>query len=274
MEMQVITVYCICDDLVKFFEIKEDVQIKMSTAEVLTTAITAAMFFAGNQERARTFLKEYNYIPNMLSKSQFNRRLHAIPTDFYSTIFSVLAEVFKSTNKSDEYVTDSFPVAVCKNIRIGRSKIYRKNEEYRGKCVSKHEYFYGLRVHLIATVNREPIEIKITPWSYHDITVFRQFDLDLPEGSTLYGDSGYTDYAYEDFINEASGINFLVARKSNSKRPHKPWVSALISYGRKTIETTFSAITSLFPKSIHAVTAKGFELKVFLFTLAHSFNCL
>jgi hypothetical protein len=29
----------------------------------------------------------------------------------------------------------------------------------------------------------------------------------------------------------------------------------------------------LLPKSIHAVTAKGFTLKVFLFVLAYSFSC-
>jgi hypothetical protein len=28
------------------------------------------------------------------------------------------------------------------------------------------------------------------------------------------------------------------------------------------------------PKTIHAVTAQGFELKVFLFVLAYSLNCL
>ena len=274
MEMQVITVYCICDDLVKFFGIKDDIQVTMSTAEILTTAIIAALFFGGNQERARIFLKEYKYIPNMLSKSQFNRRLHAISTDFYNTIFSVLANVFKNANVSGEYAVDSFPVEVCKNIRIGRSKIYKKDERYRGFCASKHEYFYGVRVHLISTIRGEPVEIRIAPGSYHDSTMFKQFDLDLPEESTLYADAGFTDYAYEDLINEASGINFLVARKSNSKRSHKPWVSALISYARKAIETTFSKITSLFPRSIHAVTAKGFELKVHLFVLAHSFNCL
>jgi Transposase DDE domain len=274
MEMQVITVYCICDDLVKFFEIKDDIQVTMSTAEILTTAITAALFFGNNQEQARIFLKEYNYIPNMLSKSQFNRRLHAIPTDFYNTIFSVLANKFKSMNISGEYVVDSFPIEVCKNIRIGKSKIYKKDEKYRGKCVSKREYFYGVRMHMISTIYGEPVEIHIAPGSYHDSRIFKQFDLDLPEGSNLYADSGYTDYEYEDFVNESSGFNFLVMRKSNSKRPHKPWVSALISHFRKTIETTFSKITSLFPKSIHAVTAKGFELKVFLFALAHSFKCL
>ena len=274
MEMQVITVYCICDDLVKYFEIKDDIQAKMSTSEVLTTAITAAMFFAGNQERARIFLKEHNYIPNMLSKSQFNRRLHAISTHLLESIFDVLGEVFKNTNESNEYAVDSFPISVCKNIRISRSKIYKKQEEYRGKCVSKHEYFYGVRVHMITTIQGDPIEMIIAPGSYHDSTIFKQFQLDLPEKSYLYADSGFTDYKYEDLINDASGINFLVARRSNSKRQHKPWISALISHSRKFIESTFSKINSLFPKSIHAVNAKGFELKVFFFALAHSFNSL
>jgi hypothetical protein len=274
MEMQVITVYCVCDDLVKFFGIKDDIQSQMSSAEVLTTAIIAAMFFGGNHEQARIFLREHNYIPNMLSKSQFNRRLHAIPTYIHEAILGVLGNAFKQTNESKDYVVDSFPVSVCKNIRIGRSKIYEKDEQYRGKCVSKHEYFYGVRVHLIATAQGGPVEIIIAPGSYHDSTIFKQFNLDLPEGSALYADSGYTDYSYEDLINEASGINFLVARRSNSKRPHQPWISALISHARKSIETTFSKITSLFPQSIHAVTKKGFELKVRLFVLAHSFKCL
>ncbi|CAK0742591.1 hypothetical protein CCP3SC5AM1_1110008 [Gammaproteobacteria bacterium] len=41
---------------------------------------------------------------------------------------------------------------------------------------------------------------------------------------------------------------------------------------RKGIETVNSMITGMFPKCIHAVTAAGFELKVFLFVLAHSFQ--
>jgi len=33
-------------------------------------------------------------------------------------------------------------------------------------------------------------------------------------------------------------------------------------------------IERMLPKTIHAVTAEGFELKVFLFILAYSINCL
>jgi len=43
---------------------------------------------------------------------------------------------------------------------------------------------------------------------------------------------------------------------------------------RKIIETTGSLIERLLPKSIHAVTPKGFELKVALFVLACNINFL
>lgn len=273
METQIIIIYCICDDIIKNLKMKEDIQVTMTNAEILTTAITAAEFFCGNHERARIFLKEYNYIPNMLSKSQFNRRLHAIPENVWQIISMILAKVFKQNNISKEYSVDSFPVSVCKNIRISNCKIYKKNEEYRGKCTSKREYFYGIRVHMIVTSSGGPVEFIIAPGSYHDSTIFKLFELDLPEGSTLYADAGFTDYEYEDLVND-SGINFLVTRKSNSKRPHKPSQEYLITHNRKIIETTFSKITALFPRVIHAVTKKGFELKVACFILAYSFNFL
>jgi hypothetical protein len=38
------------------------------------------------------------------------------------------------------------------------------------------------------------------------------------------------------------------------------------------MNTDGSLISQLLPKSIHAVTAKGFELKVMLFVLAFSVN--
>ena len=41
---------------------------------------------------------------------------------------------------------------------------------------------------------------------------------------------------------------------------------------RKRIETTFSGITGYFPKKIHAVTAKGFMLKIILFIFAYTLS--
>jgi len=46
--------------------------------------------------------------------------------------------------------------------------------------------------------------------------------VDLPDGSTLYTDKAYTDYALEDLFAEATGGQQLTARQKNGKRPHLP----------------------------------------------------
>ena len=60
------------------------------------------------------------------------------------------------------------------------------------------------------------------------------------------------------------------ARKANSKRPHEPWQAFLVQHFRKGVETTISQITERLPKSVHAVTAQGFALKLLLFVFTHT----
>ena len=110
------------------------------------------------------------------------------------------------------------------------------------------------------------------PGCYHDIDGMKNMFFNLPENSTVYGDSAYTDYNCEDIWNEAQGINLMIARKSNTKRPHEPWENFLISNFRKRVETTFSQISSMFPKRIHAVTVDGFLMKVILFIFVFTIN--
>jgi len=157
----------------------------MTNAEIITTVLTAAQFFCGNQRKAADFLKTYRYIPNFLSESHFNRRLHRIPVALWESLFSSLAEYFKCISSSNEYVVDSFPIPICDNIRIFKAKIL-KNEKYRGYIASKKRFFYGLRVHLVATTNQEPVECILAPGCESDISAFKRFNLDLPKGATIY----------------------------------------------------------------------------------------
>jgi len=273
MEAQIVTIFCVIDDILKSIGFRDDIQTKMSASEVLTTVVTASMFFGGNQEKARIFLQEHGYIKNMLSKSQLNRRLHRIDVSVWEYIQNTLSYVFKQRNSENRYSVDSFPIEVCHNIRISRCKIYTE-EEYRGKCASKHEYFYGIRVLMIVTETGEPIEYCLAPGSHHDNNIFKRLELDLPEGSSLYGDAAFIDYQQEDDLKQDLDLNFFVARKENSKRPHSPSVAYLLNHYRKIVETSFASIIRLFPRKIHAVTSRGFELKICSFILAYSFNCL
>jgi hypothetical protein len=75
----------------------------------------------------------------MLSKSQFNRRLHSL-RDLLLMVFRVLGETFKQMNAASHYIIDSFPVAACDNIRIKRDKRFC-SEKFRGYTASKRRYF-------------------------------------------------------------------------------------------------------------------------------------
>jgi Transposase DDE domain len=273
MEMEIIKIFCLIDDFLKVIRFKDDNQAKMTSSEIMTIAICAGTYFGGNHEKSRNFFHEHHYVKYLLSKSQFNRRLHAIPCEVWENLQMILGNAFKEANTSNEYIVDSFPIAVCDNYRIPRSKIYR-GEQYRGFIASKKRYFYGLRAHIISCKMGGPVELILAPGALSDINVFKNFDFELPPGSALYADAIYNDYQHEDLMKEALDINLLPIRKSNSKRPHQPWISFLISLSRKKIETTFSKITNFFPKKIHAITAKGFELKVICFILAHSLTYL
>ena len=92
--------------------------------------------------------------------------------------------------------------------------------------------------------------------------------------SSIYADSVYTDYTIEEDARFGDETNLMVQRKSNSKRKDEPWVKFLKEYSRKRIETSFSEIKNLFLRKIHAVTFKGFLLKLLMFIVAFTFNKL
>jgi hypothetical protein len=264
-----ITIYCFVDDFIKISCPKEDSRRKVSNAEIITTALLAARYFHGNFVTARKYMLEHHGMKK-LDKSNFNRHLHRLEI-MITQIFFTLGQTLKELNIESRYLIDSFPVAVCKNIRIPRCKLLQ-GKAYRGYNSSKREYFYGFKVQVITTYDGIPVEYFFTAGSFHDITAFQSMNIDLPSNSELVADSAYTDYELEDFYLECENIQMLVERKSNSKRPHCPAMNYLIKQWRKRVETTFSEIVAFFPNRIHAVTPKGFMLKMVLFIFAFTFN--
>jgi hypothetical protein len=67
----------------------------MSDAEVMTMGLVAALFFGGKQSLACAMLKEQKYIPSMVSKSQFCRRLQRLDYLFIA-LFRVLGGASKN----------------------------------------------------------------------------------------------------------------------------------------------------------------------------------
>ncbi len=271
MDTQIVAVFCLSDDMLKALHHHEDAQCQMTDSEVMTTAIVAALYHGGNFERAREHLQDEGYIPQMLGKSRFNRRLHRIQ-ELFMTMFRLLGETWKELNSQSIYVIDSYPIAACDIYRVIRSRRY-KGKVWRGRQASKRRFFYGIKIHIMVTEHGQPVEFFLTPGSYNDTSAYRLYDFDLPDQSWITADKAYTDYDVEDALRIA-GLGMSPMRKCNSLRPVHPCIHYLQSTYRKVVETTGSRIERLLPKSIHSVTPQGFELKVGLFVLAASLNFL
>jgi hypothetical protein len=269
MREQTVAMYCVLDDLRRFTRPGAMPPVsgrRLTDAQVLTTALVAARFFGGNLVVAKHYMEQH-WGQNRLDKSGFTRRLPGLTATLLA-LFATVGEVLKHLHTEARYVLDSFPVAVCHTTRIPRCKLLT-GKACHGRCASKRSWFYGLQVQVVATSDGIPVEFYIHAGAESEQTGRRGLSLDLPEGSTLYPDAGYTDYVAEDLFNEASGSQQQTARRKNSQRPHHPAQSFLIQYFRKGIETCFSQLTARFPKQIHAVTAAGFALKIALFIFAH-----
>ena len=273
MREQTIATYCFIDDLLTktrpVWARPADPRRHLSDAQVLTTALIAARYFSGNLVLGQRYMEQH-WGQKRLDKSGFSRQLHRL-ADTLTGLFATFGTLLKELHTEARYVIDSFPVAVCQNIRIPRCKLVT-GEAYRGRSASKRQYFYGFKVQVVATTDGIPVDFYIHAGSEADQTGLRALAPDLPEGSVLYTDAGYTDYVGEDLFEEATGNRQQTARKKNSKRPHQPHENFLIQHFRKSIETCFSQLTARFPKHIHAVTAQGFVLKLVLFIFVHALD--
>ena len=269
---KIIAIFCLVDDLLKGIGHREDIRTKVSDSEVITTAIVSALYLGGHCDNGRQVMAMTGMVPQMLGKSRFCRRLHRLEPLLCSLFFQV-GQHLKSLAGASDYVIDSFPVAVCDNMRISRCRLLR-GKQWRGRHSSMRRYFYGVKVQVLTTADGIPVEFCFVPGSENDVQALKKLPMAVAPESSIFADSAYTDYQAEDDMMDADGVKMMVHRKRNSKRPDTPDVAHIKNCMRKRIETTFSEVKALFLRKVHAVTFKGFLIKVLLFIMATTLNKL
>jgi hypothetical protein len=264
------TLYFIIDEYLKKSFHKEDKQVTMSDSEIIFVYIVAFKYHSGNYAKTLEYSRQSGLIKKVLSASRFSRRMNRLK-DIIEQIQSFLSELIKKTSNNNEYCIDSFPLPICKNVRIKRCKLVQ-GKEYLGYNSSKDEYYYGFKVHLITAKNGDIVEFEYSPARYHDQIAFSLLNFDLPEGSKIFADKAYNNYLLEEIIKDATNTDFLPIRKSNSKKEdNQPFINYYRQTKRKIIESIISKLQGLFPKKIHATNIEGFLFKILGFILAHNF---
>ncbi|MFW6225111.1 MAG: IS982 family transposase [Bacteroidota bacterium] len=264
--------YYTVDEFLKNMFRKQNKQAEMNDSEIIFVYILSFQYFSGNYAKTLNFVKQSRLITKVLSPSRFSRRLNRL-TNEISEILGFLMEQCKDTEKK-EFCIDSFPLAICHLVRMKRCKLLQ-GKEHLGFNASKEQYFYGFKVHIVASNELGITEFSITPASYHDGIGFKIFNFDLPEGSEVFGDKAYNNYLEEELMRDCAGVKFLPIRKSNSKMwDNLPFINYYRRLKRKVVESVIAKIQGSFPKKIHATNLNGFILKIVGFILSYNFSIL
>ena len=163
---QIIEVYCTADELLKALNIQDDVQCRMSTAEVMTFSVLSAMFYCGDYKKTRLMALYHNYFKKILSISRLVRRIHQIPENVWHFFFQAM-QVFLRSGSENNFIVDSFPVKAYEKHTSFRARIF-SGKEFHGYSASRKQYFFGIKVHMIITEDGVPVEFSFTPGSYAD----------------------------------------------------------------------------------------------------------
>ena len=174
---QIVMIYCICDEVSKTFNIKDDIQCKMSSAEIMTFAIMSASIYGGDYRKTRLVASTYRYFSKILSHSQLVRRIHQIPEQTWYMTFLALQLILKNRD-NQFFIVDSFPVKAYENHKSFRAKIF-SGKKFHGYTASKKQYFFGIKVHMIIDTDGIPIEFLFSPGSSSDIKSLQDFSLVL-----------------------------------------------------------------------------------------------
>jgi signal-transduction protein with cAMP-binding, CBS, and nucleotidyltransferase domain len=92
----------------------------------------------------------------------------------------------------------------------------------------------------------------------------------MPDWRCLIGEGGFLDRSFEKALAQEAGICLMVPRRKNIREQLDGCTTFFCQYWRKRVESTFSQLAERLARSIHVVTAKGLEIKVFCTVLAFS----
>jgi hypothetical protein len=214
---------------------------KLSDAELVTVAVMQSLLgFVSETRWLRYAHRRLRHLfPYLPQQSGYNKRLRRLG----ETLGWVSAALAKDTSvwTDDVWVLDSTPVECARS----RETVLRSDlagwAEY-GYCASHSRFFWGLRLHLVATVHGLPIAVALTGAKADERQVFLDMMAADPtlladrHQQTVIADKNYYGRDFETTLSQA-GLHLL--RPQRAGEPPRPGAT-LFKPLRQVVESIFA----------------------------------
>jgi hypothetical protein len=237
---------------------------KLSDAELVTLAVAQVLLGFDGEARwvryARAHLR--HLFPYMPGQAGYNKRLRKSAGQL-AALVRVLGQDTDSW-ADDVWLVDSTPVECARS----RPTVKRSNlagwAGY-GYCASHSRYFWGLRLHLVATLSGLPVAFALAhPKTDEREVALAMFDTDVDllagrHAQTLLADKGYRSAEFEAAL---AGHGIEVVRPAFTREPPRRGAAQLRKF-RQVIESVFDTLKGqLSLEAHHAHSAQGVATRV------------
>ena len=214
---------------------------RISDAELITLAVMQALLEHHNERRwirhAHASLR--HLFPQIPQQAGYNKRLRKLG----GVMQAVITHLAASTRlwSDDVWVADSTPVECGRSRETTRRSELAGFAEY-GYCASHSRYFWGLRLHLLATLDGLPVGFALTGAKADEREtlqgILETTPALVPAGQTIMADKGYYGRVFEQHL-AAGGIELIrPARKGEPAREGAKFLKPL----RQRIESVFDTL--------------------------------
>ncbi len=214
---------------------------QISDAELVTLAVMCALLDFDSEARwvryARTHLAHlFPYLPG---QSGYNKRLRRLGYLLNTVIGLLAADTTVFTD--DVLVVDSTPVECARSRETVKRSDLAGWAEY-GYCASHSRFFWGLRLHLVATLHGLPLAFMLTGAKADERSVLTELIASTPAlaggGRTIIGDKNYYGRSFETHL---AATGFTLLRKSRAGEKPRPGTH-LFKPLRQTVESVFDTL--------------------------------
>ena len=143
----------------------------------------------------KNFKEEF---PNLSERSRFNRRRKSL----YYLIERLRTSLVQSlVEGEDTFLIDSMPIPIVRLARANRSRVCKEDirtAPNKGYCASQNQFYYGYKLHAVASMNGVITHFDLSPANVRDIEYLKQIK-DYYPGCTLLGDMAYLTHLEQNF---------------------------------------------------------------------------
>ncbi|NJL53199.1 MAG: IS982 family transposase [Hydrococcus sp. SU_1_0] len=244
-ESLLVIVFVLVDDWYKLEKkpVKRNVpgaKAEMSDSEIMTLGLMMDYLpFPGETQFIGFIRANYGkWFPNLLERSQFNRRLRKLGDEIETLRRMWVRQL--GGGDANSFVIDTKPIPVVGYRRSKKHSDFHGSADY-GYCAARKMKYFGYKLVVISTLQGLPIAYDLVSANTDERQAVEGV-LQVIHGSDIYGDKGFIGQDWQSEVTISTGNRIWTIQRENQLTQVSSDLKRLISRVRQRIEGVFHEI--------------------------------